>query len=443
MVAWLEAFNSGDTATLRRFLAEHAPEAPGSLLRLSPQMMNFRGMTGGFTLVRADSVSTPRVVALVQERSSDQMAVISMQVATDPPHHISALNVQAVPRPPDLAIARLSDTALAAALRDRVASEAAAGRFSGAILVARDGRILYEGAAGMADRERGTANTVDTRFRVGSMNKMFTAVAILQLVQAGKIRLDDPLIRHLPDYPNRELASKVTIHQLLNHTGGTGDIFGPQFAANRAALRTTDDYLKLYGARALAWEPGSRWQYSNYGYILLGAVIERVSGQSYYDYVDRNVFTRAGMTETASLPEDTVVPRRSLGYMRSGGGGPLVSNSETLPYRGTSAGGGYSTVRDFWRFARALRSHQLLDATHTQLLTTGTVAAFGAKYAYGFVDRDISGTRIVGHGGGAPGMNGELYIHLPSGTVIAALANLDPPAAKRIADFALNRVVIP
>jgi hypothetical protein len=120
-----------------------------------------------------------------------------------------------------------------------------------------------------------------------------------------------------------------------------------------------------------------------------------------------------------------------------------VSNSETLPYRGTSAGGGYSTVRDLWRFARALRSHQLLDAKHTQLLTTGNVAAMGAKYAYGFLDREISGTRIVGHGGGAPGMNGELYIHLPSGTVIAALANLDPPAAKRIADFALNRVVIP
>ena len=144
VVAWLEAFNSGDTATLRRFLAEHAPDAQaGSLLRLSPQMMNFRGMTGGFTLVRADSVSTPRVVALVQERSSDQMAVISMQVATDPPHHITALAVQAVPRPPDLAIAKLSDTALAATLRERVASEAAAGRFSGAILVARDGRILY------------------------------------------------------------------------------------------------------------------------------------------------------------------------------------------------------------------------------------------------------------------------------------------------------------
>src|SRR5678816_2353300 len=118
-------------------------------------------------------------------------------------------------------------------------------------------------------------------------NKMFTATSILQLVQAGKIKLTDALGKYVTDYPNREVATKVTIHQLLTHTGGTGDIFGPEFDAHREELRTLADYVRLYGRRGPEFEPGSRWAYSNYGFILLGAVIERVTGHSYYDYVQQ------------------------------------------------------------------------------------------------------------------------------------------------------------
>src|SRR5690349_9914535 len=116
---------------------------------------------------------------------------------------------------------------------------------------------------------------------MGSMNKMFTATAILQLVQAGKIKLDDPLGKYLPDYPNKDVATKVTIHHLLTHTGGTGDIFGPEYQAHRLELKTLQDYVKLYGSRGLAFEPGSKWEYSNYGFILLGVIIERISGVDY------------------------------------------------------------------------------------------------------------------------------------------------------------------
>jgi len=184
---------------------------------------------------------------------------------------------------------------------------------------------------------------------------------------------------------------------------------------------------------------------------LLGVLIEKVSGQSYYDYVAEHVYKPAGMTLTASLPEDQVVPGRSVGYthMRppgppAGNGGPSEAwrpNTDTLPYRGTSAGGGYSTVEDLFRFASALENHKLLDAEHTKLLTTGKVdTPGGGKYAYGFGDETIGGVRCFGHGGGAPGMNGDLKICLQSGYVIAVLANLDPPAASRVSDFALNRL---
>ena len=333
-----------------------------------------------------------------------------------------------------------SDSAFVAALRTRLETATEAGQFSGAVLVTRDGRTLFEGAYGLADRERGIPNTPQTQFRVGSMNKMLTAVAALQLVQAGTLRLDAPIGTYLTDYPNADVASKVTPHHLLTHTGGTGDIFGPQFAANRTQLRTTADYLRLYGTRGLQFTPGAQHVYSNYGFMLLGALIERVSGKSYYEHVATRVLAPAGMTATGSAPEDSLVPRRSVGYMRPGGG-ELVSNAPTLPYRGTPAGGGYSTVRDLARFASAVRERRLLDSAHTALLLSGKVAvAPGFQYAYGFIDRVVAGRRFVGHGGGAPGMNGDLAFEPGGGYVVVVLSNLDPPAAQQISGFILGRL---
>ena len=171
----------------------------------------------------------------------------------------------------------------------------------------------------MADRERKVPNTLTTRFRIGSMNKMFTAVAILQLAQAGKLKLDDPFGKYLTDYPNKELASKVTLHQLLTHTGGTGDIFGPDFDTHRTELKTLQDYVKLYGNRGPEFPPGSKWVYSNYGFILLGLVVEKVSGQNYYDYVNTHIYDVAGMNNSGSEPEDKMVTNRSVGYTKPPG----------------------------------------------------------------------------------------------------------------------------
>jgi D-alanyl-D-alanine carboxypeptidase len=332
------------------------------------------------------------------------------------------------------------DSVFVSSLRARLETVTASNQFSGAVLVIRDGRTLFEGAYGRADRESNVANSMVTQFRVGSMNKMLTAVAILQLVQEGKVRLDVPINTYLPDYPNADLASRVSVHHLLTHTGGTGDIFGPQFTANRLQLREPEDYLALYGTRALQFTPGAQWAYSNYGFMLLGAVIERVSGTSYDDYVATRILAPAGMTATGALPEEVVVPGRSVGYMWQGGA--LVNNAPTLPYRGTPAGGGYSTVADFARFAAALREHKLLDATHTALLLNGkiTMGQSVVKYAYGFIDRVQVGRRLVGHGGGAPGMNGELTFEPNGGYTIVVLSNLDPPAATLIEAWILSNL---
>jgi D-alanyl-D-alanine carboxypeptidase len=189
-----------------------------------------------------------------------------------------------------------------------------------------------------------------------------------------------------------------------------------------------NDYIKLYGSRDLAFEPGKQWDYSNYGFILLGAIIEKVTGQSYYDYVRDHIFTPAGMTGSGSEPEDVAVPDRAIGYM--GTGDAAKPNTETLPYRGTSAGGGYTTVEDLLRFATALTAHKLLNAHYTELLITPKPETGDAHYAYGFQESVVGGVRSFGHGGGAPGMNGDLQIFPQSGYVVIALANMDRAAGR-------------
>lgn len=433
--AWLESFNRGDRDAYRDFMQKNYPTGLEHLDRYA----DFREMTGGFDLKKLEESTPDKLTALVQERGSDQMARITMEVEAADPHHITNLDLRAVPRPAEFALPHLSQSELLAATKKKLEHAVATDHFSGAVLIEKEGKPVFSDAEGLADREHKIPNTLKTRFRIGSMNKMFTAVSTLQLVQAGKLGLDDPIGKYLTDYPNKDVASKVQIHHLLTHTGGTGDIFGPEFDAHRLELRTLDDYVKLYGKRDLKFEPGSKWEYSNYGFILLGVIIEKVSGQSYYDYVREHIYVPAGMTATGSEPEDTSVPDRSVGYTKMDSP-QWKPNTDTLPYRGTSAGGGYSTVEDLARFAAALEQHKLLNAHYTELLTTGKPGTPDNSYAFGFGDHKINGIRCFGHGGGAPGMNGQLEICPSDGYVVAVLANEDPPAAGRMADFIASRL---
>jgi CubicO group peptidase (beta-lactamase class C family) len=280
---------------------------------------------------------------------------------------------------------------------------------------------------------------------MASMGKMFTAVATLQLVKAGKLKLDEPIGKYLTDYPNKELASKVTIRQLLSHTGGTGDFFGPEFDRHRLELRTHEDYIHLFGSRPPRFEPGSRFEYSNYGFVILGAVIDRVSGQNYYDYVRDHVYTPAGMTSTA-LPEPTgqPVPNLSLGYTKRGGGSTWHTDMGSPQFRGTAAGGGYTTVGDLLHFANALQVHKLLDADDTELLTNGQIGMpIGGHYAFGFEEFIVNGLRCFGHGGLGPGCNNDLKICPAAGYIVVVLANMDPPAGQRISSYIVSRLPEP
>ncbi len=185
-------------------------------------------------------------------------------------------------------------------------------------------------------------------------------------------------------------------------------------------------------------EPGAEWRYSNYGFVLLGAIIEKVSGMSYYDYVRAKVFKPAGMTSTDSLPETENVPNRAIGYMRSEQGGGWTPNTDTLPWRGTAAGGGYSTAGDLLRFAQALESGKLISKAMLAQATT----PHKQQYGFGFGMRGEGPSLSYGHGGGAPGMNGELRIYPRLGYVVVGLSNLDPPAASRVVDYFTLRMPV-
>lgn len=306
--------------------------------------------------------------------------------------------------------------------------------FSGAVLVARKGRPFFLKAYGLASWSFNVPNQVDTKFNLGSMNKMFTGVAVVQLAEQGKLSFDDPVVKHLPEYPNTEVAEKVSIHHLLTHTSGMGSHFTEEYMqASKTRFRKVDDYFPLYVDVPLAFEPGEGWQYSNSGFILLGAIIEKVSGEDYFDYIRDHIYLPAGMLNTDSYDIDIDVPNLAVGYTRLFGR-PRRNNLFYHAIKGNPAGGGYSTVEDLLRFANALQEHELLNQEFTSILLSGKVETDRGDqtYAYGFHEEIFSGTPIVGHGGGAPGINSMLDMYSSSGYTAAVMANYDPPTAERV-----------
>lgn len=319
------------------------------------------------------------------------------------------------------------------ALREKIHVRAEQEKFSGSILIAKNGIPIFLDARGFADRDKQILNRIDTKYNLGSMNKMFTAIAIAQLVQEGKLNFYDPITKYLTDYPNPEFE-QVRIDHLLTHMGGTGDIFGPEYEKNIEKLRSPADYISLYGNRSLEFQPGSKWGYSNYGYALLGAVIEKASGQSYYDYIQTHIYDPIGMNSSGSYWKFKEIQNLAVGYSLIDNS--LRNNDDFLPMRGSPAGGGYSTVEDLLKFAVSLLNHELLNADYTNLVTAGKVdVRENQKYAYGFYDQVQKGIRRFGHSGGAPGINSTLRIYPNSGYIVIVMGNFSPPIADRIADF--------
>jgi D-alanyl-D-alanine carboxypeptidase len=422
---WLSAYNSEDRGKIESFRTAHGfrPSADETVWA--------HQYTGDYNVLRIEKSEPLSVSVILEAAEAASVWRRTFTVSADNPGQISGTTMDVVSPSADLPIARMTQEASLAALSARADKAHAEDKLSGAMLIARGANVIFEKTWGLANRETNTPVTLDTKFRLGSAPKMFTAVAVLQLVQQQRLSLDGTVGHYLPEYPNREIASKVTVRELLNHTGGTGDIFGPDFTSNRPNLKSNSDYVTLYGARPPQFEPGTKDAYSNYGFVLLGALVEQVSGKSYYDYLRENIFLSARMTNTDAVPETDPVPDRSMGYMWRDG--HWVSNADTLPYRGMGAGGAYSTVGDLFKFAQALQAGKLLPS---ELLAEATRPQnHGGWYGYGFGVDGAGPFKNYGHDGGAPGMNASFRVYPNLNTVIVALSNLDPPAAKGLANY--------
>jgi CubicO group peptidase (beta-lactamase class C family) len=320
-------------------------------------------------------------------------------------------------------------------LETHIGKLAAEDKFSGAVLVARDGQPIFMKAYGMANKSANLPNSIDTKFNLGSMNKMFTAIAIAQLAERGKLSFQDPIHKHLPDYPNKAVADKVTIHHLLTHSSGMGDYQNERFYAQLDRMRTVADLVPLFANDPLSFEPGEKWDYSNAGFVVLGLIIEKASSQNYFDYVKQHIFKPAGMTNTGFYERDKEVLNRAVGYMRvnlKGEPDPEASrreNTSTRPAKGSPAGGAYSTVNDLLKFRFALLKDRLLNHKNTDLVMRGKVKVPAgwpmSEYGYGFTISYGNGKRIVGHGGAGLGIAGKFEIYPEQSYTVVILSNYD------------------
>jgi len=273
---------------------------------------------------------------------------------------------------------------------------------------------------------------------------MFTAVAILQLAQRGRLTLSDTLAKHLPDFKDAEFAKRATIHQLLTHTAGAGDYWDDAYEKAWGSITDLRQMLPFVLAHLDASRPGE-FSYSNSGFVLLGLVVEAVSGMSYYDYVRNNVFEPAGMTATGFPVRGDGTPAVALTYepeMDAGAVKPGVYLPAPLGVRGSSAGGASTTADDLLLFAKALQGDVLLDEAHRELLTRGHVAYGGPDSWYGcgtMVDKS-RGVLSYGHAGSARGTQFELRIYPDRDTVMIVMSNYNTIAGPEIAS-ALDHLV--
>jgi len=491
-----QAFITADRASLERFFAQYMPADKLKTISAEERAMkllSLRERLGNIVSVKINNPS-PEEFFLFYQGEKDEGCMINLKFESkNESIYLVAVTVEqadsesflpSVPHLPlDQALEQIDHQIKELSVQDK---------FSGVVLIARDFKPVYFKAWGLASREFGVPNQLMTKFNLGSINKLFTKIAVAQLIEKGLLSLDDRLGKFLPDYPNPEAREKVKVRHLIEMTSGIGDFFGPDFEKTpKDFLRHNRDYLGLFAHKPLAFEPGSKQMYSNGSYVVLGEIISRASGIDYYEFVRKNIFDIAGMKDSAWYEADEPIPNLAEGYTREISGRHMAVSNEkgelslnenslerkgrrdrnetfagkkeisnegliklrtmimgsenqekkeekgtfwrkniyTRPARGSAAGGGYSTAEDLLKFIQALCSCQLLSPPWTDWVLGGPEPVSEAKEKTLTPDRKKWN---LGVAGGAPGINAVLEFDGSSGWTIIVLANLDPPSATTV-----------
>jgi len=399
-------------------------------------------MFGKMTLFKIISATETEIRFNLQSESRSAGLNITLRVESDPPHRIAVMGI----RPGQPPVERKSEMETNpvspgkkslpsveknTGLKDvepedldrMISAKTEAGEFSGVVLVAREGEPLFHKAYGLASKRYNVPNRTDTRFNLGSINKSFTAVAVLQLMEQGKLELDDPIGKYLDVFPG-DIAEKVTIRHLLNMRSGWGDFWGhPSFQQGITRLRKVSQYLDFIKDIPLDFEPGSNFQHSNTGYEVAGAIIEKISGMDYFEYIRKHIYKPAGMADSDSFDRDGPAENLAVGYTNINpadpeGTGYLWENTYMLSPKGTPAGGGYSTAADMLKYKRALTGNRLLSPEMTRFYFSG----FNGRS-----EESPEPRRRYAAAGGAPGVNAFFVIDFDSGLTFIVLCNYDHP----------------
>lgn len=304
-----------------------------------------------------------------------------------------------------------------AGMEELVQNRVAAHEFSGAVLVAQRGKVLFDRAYGQANREWEIANTPATRFRIGSITKQFTAVSILLLEERGKLKLTDLVSQHVPDTP--AAWSKITLRHLLTHTSGLTNVTDlPEFILWKNSPSTPTQMVARFSELPLDFQPGERFAYSNSNYLVLGLIVERVGGQRYGGFLREHVLDPLGLKDTGLDSNLTVLPRRATGYGYRDGNYLNAPHSDmSVPH---GAGAMYSTTHDLWRWAEGVFVDQLLTpASRAKLLTPEKDG-----YALGVRVYEQRGRKVIEHGGAIAGFSSALRYYPADGVTIVVLSNL-------------------
>jgi D-alanyl-D-alanine carboxypeptidase len=393
----LAAVNSTDAAATDRFVSESITETPWNQMtreKYRAMLARLREQSGDLTVERIFMADKRNLRVMVGSAKAGKRVGLEIVLpAKDSAqacwlwiHHFPGQGPAALPKE------SIGEAEQIDALEKYLNDSARFGTHSGAVLIARDDTVLLDKAWGFAHSTSKKPNLTKMQYGTASVGKMFTAVAIAQLQQAGKLEYSDTIARHIPDYPNKEAANKVQIRHLLAHTAGLGDPFDSPKLANSKKYQRQSDWFETFAEKPLAFEPGDHHEYSNGGYIVLAAIIEKISGLSFTEYLKKNVFEPAGMRETGlttaseklpvSVPHAVTIVEDPLGL-----NGPQPKAAEKPAEDGVGMGGWTSTTTDLFRFARALRTFKLLNETNTSDITSGKVAfippPMDVKYCYG------------------------------------------------------------
>lgn len=428
LAAYVAAVNHPDLASATQFsekdLSPSLGQLPGAVLRFFESQ---RRVTGGIQTVgfRFEDSAQKKGVLVFKDGIYGSLRAIAFTFDGAPDRRIEDITFVAAPDWSTASLGKLTEAEVAARANARIDRGCRADVFSGAFLVAHEGRVLVEHACGEANKRYHAANDVETRFNIASMNKMFTAVAAAQLIEQGRLKLTDPLSVYLDDsWLPKPLLDQITVGELFSMTSGLQNFFDTVPFASFQMNRTLDAYKPLMHGLKSVSRPGEKYAYSDTAYFLLGVVIEKASGEDYYDYVRRHIYGPAGMNATDSYPLDGTDQNLATGYVYRAPAKAWFANLTGVMLRGGPAGGGYSTVGDLYRFSRALTSGKLIRPSSLELLFKDHRPPSGT----GFFVMDTPAGRIVGKDGFGSGISAEMDLFIDSGWLVVSLSNYDDGA---------------